>query len=196
VIAAIWFCCGKPRRKRLKAQEEMQLHRERAEAAARADERPLGSSVQNLGTQVPSTMEMTHTGVGVGVIGAPVAARGAVGRSMSNVQRHMSLRGGGSDAPPTYEECVPPTHQRLAGGMVQRGGPIQFVPMQVEEEDGAGMVADGKMPISEMPLEDVVVNRRQDEVGESSASNFQEGGRDFHDRHRLGGGDTTGHSNV
>ena len=194
VVASIWFCCGKPRRKRLRATEEMQLHRERQEAAARAEQRPLGSSVENISVPAPAMTELNTSGVSQGSI-APPAARGAVGRSESIAQRHMSLRGGGSDAPPTYEECVPATHKRLAGGTVQRGGPIQFAP-SMEDEDGSGMVADGKMPISEMALEDVVVDRRRDDVGEGPARDLLEGGRDFGMRHGSGGGDTTGHSNV
>lgn len=200
VIASIWFCCGKPRRRKIKAREEMQLHRERAEAAARADVRPLGSSVQNLVAPVPPPppTEMIHTDPGLRQSIAPVAARGAVGRVASNVGRHVSLRGGGgSDAPPSYEEAVPATHQRLAGGVVQRGGPISFAP-PVDEEDGAGMVADGKMPLSEIPFEDVVLEQQTSNSGESasSASSFHEGGRDFSSRHAQSGGDTTGHSNV
>lgn len=172
------------------------------EAAAREQERPLGDSVQNLTTSAPPAVgesaEMTFTGAGLQSSIAPVQAVGAVGRtpSNSNVHRHVSLRGGGSDAPPSYEEVVPPSHQRLAGGMVQRGHNGISVASPVDEEDGAGMVADGKMPLSEMPFEDVVVERQRNDSGVSSAANFEEGGRNFHDRHAMQGGDTTGHSNV
>lgn len=199
IIASIWFCCGKPRRKKLKAQEEMQLHRERMEAETRAGNQPLGDSVQNLGSQVPvPPTEMVQSRHSI----APVQARGAVGVVAG---RHVSLRGGagrvrgGSDAPPSYEEIVPATHQRIAGGMNHRGMPTgNYTTAPLDEEDGEGMVADGKMPLSEIPFEDVVLDSHTTAGGESSSSgsSFREGGRDFESRHAEAGGDTTGHSNV
>ena len=210
VIASIWFCCGKPRRRRLKAEEDMMRYRERMDAEARAGAVP--------GVQVPlRNLEGGDATIGnVNGAGgrqsiAPVAARGAVGRVASRLSRHVSMRstgtaggGGGTDAPPRYEEQVPPAHQRLAGGMVRRGGGggghhhhNQISPMQ-EEEDGMGMVADGKTPLSEIPFEDVVLTPTRSQASGSASPSGSEGGRDFGNRHAMGNGrgDTTGHTNA
>lgn len=136
---------------------------------------------------------------------APVAARGAVGRAAERLSRHVSLRstgtaggGHGMDVPPPqYEEHVPPAHQRLAGGMPRRGDQIQPMP---EEEEGMGMVADGKTPLSEIPFEDVVLTptNRSQASGSASSSGSSGGGRDFGERHAMdnGGGNTFGHTNA
>ncbi|KAH8596417.1 hypothetical protein B0O99DRAFT_593735 [Bisporella sp. PMI_857] len=84
----------------------------------------------------------------------------------------------GRDAPPpSYEEAVPPQHQRLAGGISLRS----------EEEDS--MVADGKTPLSEIPFEDI--DLRNGGASSSSASSNQS----FSSRHHNQYGDTTGHTN-
>jgi hypothetical protein len=74
------------------------------------------------------------------------------------------------DAPPRYEEVVPAQHHRLAGGMPD------------EEE---GMVADGKMPLSEIPFEDV---RLDGERAGGQASRVV-------GQPQRGAGDTMGHTN-
>jgi hypothetical protein len=79
----------------------------------------------------------------------------------------------GDVPPPQYEEVVPPQHTTVAGGIGH-----------VREEDSA-IVADGKTPLSEIPFEDVVLDRS---VGEGSS-------RTFENRHYGLGGDTTGHTN-
>lgn len=101
------------------------------------------------------------------------------------VQRNQSTRNGpyeeqlqaagGDVAPPRYEEVVPPQHQRLAGGISHN-----------REEEEAGVVADGKTPLSEIPFEDVVLDHTH------SASSSSQG---FSMRHHTGIGDTTGHTN-
>jgi len=82
-----------------------------------------------------------------------------------------------SDAPPQYEEAVPPRHQHIAGGA--RHG--------VEEhEEEAGVISDGKTPLSEIAFEDVVLDHSPSE-GSS---------RSFGERHHGIGGDTRGHTNT
>lgn len=83
----------------------------------------------------------------------------------------------GEAPPPRYEEVVPPQHQRLAGGM-----PVAHV----RNEEDEGMIADGKTPLSEIPFEDVVLDRTPS--GSSSSQSFSMA------RH-AGSGDTTGHTN-
>lgn len=87
-----------------------------------------------------------------------------------------------AEAPPSYEEVVPPQHQHLAGGMPIRHG-IARGPMS---DDDDAVVSDGKTPLSEIPFEDVVLDHSS---SESSSS------RTFDHRHHAGGGDTTGHTN-
>jgi hypothetical protein len=101
------------------------------------------------------------------------------------VQRNRSIRNppsesqqqivGGDAPPPRYEEVVPPQHQRLAGGISHN-----------REEEEAGMVADGKTPLSEIPFEDVVLDHVQSESSSSQS---------FSMRYHTGVGDTTGHTN-
>ena len=82
------------------------------------------------------------------------------------------------DAPPSYEEVVPPQHRRLAGGIPNTS--------TTSEEDDA-MVSDGKTPLSEIPFEDVVL----DHVSSQSSGN-----RTFDQMHHGAGGDTRGHTNT
>lgn len=71
----------------------------------------------------------------------------ATHRSHSNYNRptteHMPVTGGDAP-PPRYDQMVPPQHQRLAGGMSPFG------------EEEAGIVANGKTPLSEISFENVV----------------------------------------
>lgn len=199
VIASIWFCCGKPRRRRLRAEEDMERYRERLEAER------AGGGVP--GVQVPLRTLSRENAARDRTSIAPVAARGAVGRVAERLSRHVSLRstgtagGHGLDVPPPqYEEHVPPAHQRLAGGMARRGDQMQIQPM-VEEDDGMGVVADGKTPLSEIPFEDVVLTPTNGSQASGSASpspSGSEGGRDFGERHAMGngGGNTYGHTNA
>jgi hypothetical protein len=100
-------------------------------------------------------------------------------RSLHTPYSHGGAAGGpGGDAPPSYEEIVPPQHVRLAGGV--RREP------EVEAEDG--MVADGKTPLSEIPFEDVVLDHTMSASSESSA-------RGFAAQNHARWGDTTGHTN-
>ncbi|KAH7407617.1 hypothetical protein BKA64DRAFT_706026 [Cadophora sp. MPI-SDFR-AT-0126] len=79
------------------------------------------------------------------------------------------------DAPPQYEEAVPPQHQHIAGGARH---------MRQEEDDA--VISDGKTPLSEIPFEDVVLDHSPSE-GSS---------RSFSERHHGLGGDTRGHTNT
>lgn len=81
----------------------------------------------------------------------------------------------GDAPPPRYEEVVPSQHQRLAGGI-----------SHTRDDEEAGMVADGKTPLSEIPFEDVVLEHT---ISESSSS------QSFSTRHHNGIGDTRGHTN-
>lgn len=83
---------------------------------------------------------------------------------------------GGDAPPPRYEEVVPPQHHTLAGGMAH---------VRQEEEDG--VVADGKMPLSEIPFEDVVLDHTTSESASSQS---------FASMHHNGMGDTRGHTNT
>lgn len=98
--------------------------------------------------------------------------------SRSHNNPYPQAGGLGGDAPPSYEEVVPPEHVRLAGGM--RRNP------EMEAEDG--MVADGKTPLSEIPFEDVVLDQTMSGSSESSA-------RGFAAQNHTRWGDTTGHTN-
>ncbi|KAL2073299.1 hypothetical protein VTL71DRAFT_10623 [Oculimacula yallundae] len=80
-----------------------------------------------------------------------------------------------NDAPPTYEEVVPPQHQHIAGGA-----------RHIRNDEEEGVVADGKTPLSEIPFEDVVLDHSPSE-GSS---------RSFGERHHGLGGDTRGHTNT
>ncbi|KAE8448083.1 hypothetical protein EG329_009848 [Mollisiaceae sp. DMI_Dod_QoI] len=80
---------------------------------------------------------------------------------------------GGEAPPPLYAEVTPPQHTTIAGGITH---------VREEEE---GIISDGKMPLSEIPFEDVVLDHSP---SEGSARNFG-------DRHLRLGGDTTGHTN-
>lgn len=82
------------------------------------------------------------------------------------------------DAPPSYEEVVPPQHQRLAGG-------IPNINTTSEEDDA--VVSDGKTPLSEIPFEDVVLD---------NVSSQSSGSRMFDQVHHGAGGDTRGHTNT
>lgn len=93
------------------------------------------------------------------------------------VERAATTRRQVSDAPPSYEEAVPPQHQRLAGG-------IRATAPTSEEDDA--VVSDGKTPLSEIPFEDVVL----DHVSSQSS-----GSRGFDQVHHGAGGDTRGHTN-
>ena len=90
--------------------------------------------------------------------------------------------GGGGDAPPIYAEVAPPEHQTVAGGM-RDANEVQ----RIEEE--SAVVSDGKTPLSEIPFEDVVLERNESESSGSSS-------RDFEATHHAMGGDTTGHTNT
>ncbi|KAG4440049.1 hypothetical protein IFR05_004499 [Cadophora sp. M221] len=79
------------------------------------------------------------------------------------------------DAPPQYEEAVPPRHQHIAGGA-----------RYIREDEEEGVISDGKTPLSEIPFEDVVLDHSPSE-GSS---------RSFSERHHGLGGDTTGHTNT
>jgi len=81
------------------------------------------------------------------------------------------------DAPPSYEEVVPPQHRRLAGGIPNTN--------TTSEEDDA-VVSDGKTPLSEIPFEDVVLDH---------VSSHGSGSRTFDQMHHGAGGDTRGHTN-
>jgi hypothetical protein len=96
------------------------------------------------------------------------------GQQMREVEAH-------GDAPPMYEESVPLQHHTLAGGMAG---------VRNEEEDG--MIADGKMPLSEIPFEDVVVGESHTSI--SSSSSFSNS-RQFAAIHHNGIGNTYGHTN-
>jgi hypothetical protein len=87
---------------------------------------------------------------------------------------------GGADAPPIYAEVAPPEHQSVMRGTNE---------VRVEEEDA--VVSDGKTPLSEIPFEDVVLEREPSESESSSSAS-----RAFHQRHHGMGGDTTGHTNT
>jgi hypothetical protein len=93
---------------------------------------------------------------------------------------------GGGDAPPIYAEVPPPEHQTVAGG-IRGESEVQRL------EDEAAVVSDGKTPLSEIPFEDVVLERHpsaSESSGSASAS------RMFHQTHHGIGGDTTGHTNT
>ncbi|KAH7356783.1 hypothetical protein BKA65DRAFT_548172 [Rhexocercosporidium sp. MPI-PUGE-AT-0058] len=79
------------------------------------------------------------------------------------------------DAPPQYEEAVPPRHQHIAGGA-----------RHIREDEEEGVISDGKTPLSEIPFEDVVLDHSPSE-GSS---------RSFSERHHGLGGDTRGHTNT
>ncbi|EKD14445.1 uncharacterized protein L3040_005723 [Drepanopeziza brunnea f. sp. 'multigermtubi'] len=79
----------------------------------------------------------------------------------------------GEAPPPVYEVAIPPQHRYVAGGATHI----------TEEEEG--IISDGKMPLSEIPFEDVVLDHPPSE-GSS---------RSFSERHYGLGGDTTGHTN-
>ncbi|KAK0107238.1 hypothetical protein ONS95_003940 [Cadophora gregata] len=79
------------------------------------------------------------------------------------------------DAPPQYEEAVPPQHQHIAGGA-----------RHVRQEEDDAVISDGKTPLSEIPFEDVVLDHSPSE-GSS---------RSFSERHHGLGGDTRGHTNT
>jgi len=87
----------------------------------------------------------------------------------------------GSDAPPVYEEVAPPQHQTLARGL-RSAEEVQ------REEVEEAVVSDGKTPLSEIPFEDVVLERHPSESESSS--------RGFEQRHHGMGGDTRGHTNT
>ena len=91
-------------------------------------------------------------------------------------------RAPGGDAPPSYEEVVPP-HLRVATGppRMLHGG---------EAEADDGVVADGKTPLSEIPFEDVVL-----EPSSSSSSSSSSANQAFNAMHHNGVGDTRGHTN-
>jgi hypothetical protein len=91
---------------------------------------------------------------------------------------------GGPDAPPTYAEVAPPEHQTVAGG-IRDANEMQ----RIEEE--SAVVSDGKTPLSEIPFEDVVLERHPSESESSGSSN-----RGFAQIHHGMGGDTTGHTNT
>lgn len=76
--------------------------------------------------------------------------------------------------PPLYTENTPPQHTSIQGGITH-----------ARDEEAAGVVSDGKTPLSEIPFEDVVLNTP------ASASSA----RSFGDTHLGHGGDTTGHTN-
>jgi len=84
--------------------------------------------------------------------------------------------------PPSYEEVVPARHQRLAGGLPTRNE---------EEEEGDGLVVDGKTPLSEIPFEDVVL----DHSPSGSSSSASSANQSFSARHHNQHGDTNGHTN-
>lgn len=86
----------------------------------------------------------------------------------------------GADAPPSYEEVVPP-HLRVA-----TGPPRVF--HAAEGDDG--VVADGKMPLSEIPFEDIVLEPS------SSSSSASSANQNFESVHHNGIGDTRGHTNT
>ncbi|RFU28529.1 hypothetical protein B7463_g7821, partial [Scytalidium lignicola] len=111
---------------------------------------------------------------------------GAVAASDAPAQRRRSRRRRTRDAPPSYEEAVPPTHQQLAVGE-----PIS----PVVEEDASNMVVDGKTPLSEIPFEDVDANALREPSSSASASSSSEA-RSFHEVHHAGPGDTTGHTSA
>ncbi|PVH84533.1 hypothetical protein DL98DRAFT_584608 [Cadophora sp. DSE1049] len=79
------------------------------------------------------------------------------------------------DAPPQYEEAVPPRHQHIAGGA-----------RHIRQEEDDAVISDGKTPLSEIPFEDVVLDHSPSE-GSS---------RSFSERHHGLGGDTRGHTNT
>ncbi|KAH8820875.1 hypothetical protein F5884DRAFT_745214 [Xylogone sp. PMI_703] len=105
-------------------------------------------------------------------------------------QRRLSLRRRPRDAPPSYEEAVPASHQQLA-----IGEPISPVP----EEDASNIVVDGKTPLSEIPFEDVDVNALGGPSSSASASSAAVSASEvrlFHDAHHNQAGDTTGHTSA
>ena len=83
-----------------------------------------------------------------------------------------------------YAEVAPPEHQTVAGGM-RDANELR----RIEEE--AAVVSDGKTPLSEIPFEDVVLERQVSESESSGSSN-----RGFETRHHGMGGDTRGHTNT
>lgn len=96
------------------------------------------------------------------------------------------MGGLGGDAPPVYEEVAPPQHQTLARGVGLRSAEE----VQREEVEEA-VVSDGKTPLSEIPFEDVVLERHPSESESSSSAS-----RGFEMRHHAMGGDTRGHTNT
>ena len=83
-----------------------------------------------------------------------------------------------------YAEVAPPEHQTVAGG-IRDANEVQRV------EDESAVVSDGKTPLSEIPFEDVVLERHASESESSGSSS-----RGFEQRHHGIGGDTTGHTNT
>lgn len=83
-----------------------------------------------------------------------------------------------------YAEVAPPEHQTVAGGM-RDANEVQ----RIEEE--SAVVSDGKTPLSEIPFEDVVLERHVSESESSGSSS-----RGFEARHHGMGGDTRGHTNT
>ncbi|RDL37528.1 uncharacterized protein BP5553_04961 [Venustampulla echinocandica] len=80
----------------------------------------------------------------------------------------------GEAPPPAYEEVVRPQHPRV----------MTDVPHTREED--AGVISDGKTPLSEIPFEDVVLDH---------ASSQSSSSRTFEQNHHGFGGDTRGHTN-
>lgn len=89
---------------------------------------------------------------------------------------------GGEAPPPRYEEVVS-LHNRAPGGGI----------LLVSADDEAGVVADGKMPISEMALEDVVL---EDYTQLSSQGSASSASQRFAAIHHDGIGNTMGHTNC
>lgn len=102
-------------------------------------------------------------------------------RGGRNTQAGVNRAEDGIDAPPTYAEVAPPEHQTVAGGMRN----------EVERQEEEAVVSDGKTPLSEIPFEDVVLERNPSESESSSSAS-----RDFEQRHHGMGGDTRGHTNT
>lgn len=98
-------------------------------------------------------------------------------RSPPPVHRAAGVEG--EEPPPMYAEVIQPGHQRIAGGITN---------VREEEE---GIISDGKMPLSEIAFEDVVLERSR---SGGSGSSSRSPGNGFQNHHGMGG-DTSGHTN-
>ncbi|KAL3424557.1 hypothetical protein PVAG01_03838 [Phlyctema vagabunda] len=149
---------------------------------------PYGSVVRLRGNDNSHGTLNTDVGGTVGLRGGDVALNAVSPTTTStspSSPQAPAARTLDPDAPPPsyhaigHDAIVPPSeHHRIAG----QG--------DAHTEEEFNVVADGKVPLSEIPFEDVDINALQNEPSSSSSSSAS---RDFHQAHRHG--DTTGHTN-